>query len=352
LEPSRPAGNAHGRDRGINHRGRARQGSVPMTIVDKAKGAKSAVTHGATAAKEAVVGLASHEPMTPEQIAKHEDYKNRAVIITGLTMGRIVWKGDFCRDLVFYIKQTHVLIGMFCCHKLHPFTRVDRFIVWLEAICAGFGLSLLMVEDFRGETRKDLVGRSFALSVSICLSIMNVIVAQAATCRWVQAGTPIYDLCGRWGKCIGQKAGQVIVLQGMVISLLILVAGLSRATYIDVGKDGWRNIRYTFAVAQVYSWIFGVFICIGFYMLLYCGLGRWNCCCAFCVGSGQVGSNYKPDWMYPYGPEYPTDYEMMWKNDRCSYYDETEAAKHAAKRQAAAPPSQEAMDAMVLGGHL
>lgn len=44
------------------------------------------------------------------------------------------WSGSFGRDYVFFIRNWHPLIGIFCCHPLHPWMKRERLGMLLIAI--------------------------------------------------------------------------------------------------------------------------------------------------------------------------------------------------------------------------
>lgn len=53
--------------------------------------------------------------------------------------GSYYWSGNWCRDYNFFIANWHPLLGMFFCHPMHPWSKLDR----LSMLIFSLGMSCL-----------------------------------------------------------------------------------------------------------------------------------------------------------------------------------------------------------------
>lgn len=44
------------------------------------------------------------------------------------------WSGGCCQDYVYFVQQWHPFLGMFCCHPNHPWTKFERFLMFLVSL--------------------------------------------------------------------------------------------------------------------------------------------------------------------------------------------------------------------------
>lgn len=245
---------------------------------------------------------------------EEEKSKELEAIVQGLAQYRVVWGGGVCADGLLFIKQTHVLIGIFACHRMHPYSRCERFCVWLCLLCAGLGLSLLFVGP-DGRRGKDRGAHAEAGFVALVICIMHFVLQQVAMARCCAAGGMCY--CWGAGDWVGKCAGNIILFGALLIAIVFLFAGVRRAmnkaTPVDKAIAAW-------VVSQIYSNIGGVLISVGMYVYQLYGC----CCCNPCsylCGTGQgLRPPFQPDYCFPHGPEYPKDMHSFWQGDRFGCY--------------------------------
>lgn len=256
------------------------------------------------------------------KVQEAEDKKNQEAIIQGLIMGRVVWSGNLCEDYWFYLKQSHVILGIICCHRMHPYTRVERIVLFISLSLAGFGLSYMLL-DSEGEMKETMTAQAVGIMVSITLIIAQIIMYQAALCKCVQEGSCIFNCCGQRAKAVGEWAGRCIVLIGMIFGaccfLFGVLIGMMKGVPLGTAIQAW-------VFSQVYSWVLSVFT--GFLQFGFYWYGCWPCCCCnICsdyLGNGQAGQCLSgenaahPKFCYPHGIEYPADMDTLWDADRCS----------------------------------
>eukprot|EP00930_Biecheleria_cincta_P042399 TRINITY_DN29178_c0_g1_i1.p1 TRINITY_DN29178_c0_g1~~TRINITY_DN29178_c0_g1_i1.p1 ORF type:complete len:339 (-),score=34.47 TRINITY_DN29178_c0_g1_i1:197-1213(-) len=269
----------------------------------------------------------------PEAIALSEQRrKDREAIIQGLAQSRVVWSGGACTDCYVFIKQTHIIFGIFACHRMHPYSRCERFFVWLSLAIAGLGLSFMYVGP-DGKHGKDIGALAAGSVVSVWLSLMHVILQQASMARCCVEGGFCY--CWGAGKLMANFAGKIILFGGLLFAALCFIGGLGVALARSIPLD--KTIA-AWCVSQIYSSVWGVFISIGMYFYRLYGCCCCNPCGDFC-GTGQgLKPAVQPDWCYPHGPEHPKDVYLFWEGDRCGCYRPDGATSSTARAEAEDAP--------------
>lgn len=232
-----------------------------------------------------------------------EKRKNTEAIIQGLLHKRTEWRGNAWLDYLFFLKQKHVIIGMFLCHRMHPFTQAERFSANSIHTFAGFGFALLFSPREGDSWNTRQLRRVEGFIIGILLTIGNLILVQAAQCSCVQEGTCLYRRFGDSVKMPMERWGRWIHCIAWVFAICVLVIGL-------LGDVPVKSALPTFIHAKVYSWLFGLAIDSLMFFVYY----RGCCCCP-----GEVGPDgHKSRTAYPHGPQYPTDMDLFQMGDRCS----------------------------------
>lgn len=277
----------------------------PTNVKERTTGAVQAAserTASAVGAATEIIGNATANAMEPVVIP--EERKNREAIIQGLLQGRVVWYFGFWQDFWFYVKQTHVVIGIFLAHSMHPYSKLERMGVWLSSAVAGFGLSMMLLDE-TGEKKQDAAVIAAGISASIVLAIMNLIMVQCMTCSCIQEGSSCFKCAGDRGRSAAENVGWCLGAVGWIFALIFLGGGfLFRKAPLAI-------VIRAFVVSQGFSFLLGLGTGMLMFMLAYYG------CCGCC--SGQAGADrVKTSSPYPYGAEYPKDRNMFQAGDSCN----------------------------------
>jgi len=267
------------------------------------------------------------ERVSTQSSEKSEAKKDHEAIIQGLAQGRVVWSGNFCIDCWFHLKQTHIFLGIFACHKMHPYSRCERLFVWLSCAAAAFGLSIFFLRsDGTIEKRSSLLDAGFV--VSCWLTVIHFVLYQATMAKCCHEGGGCHF--GGVGRVAGECAGKFILASWVIFAAFCLLGAFmtskKRRIPVDRALGAW-------VVSQIYSAVQGIFVSVAMFLYYRYGLGCCNPCSSF-TGSGQsLDRPNHPSFCYPHGIEYPKDVKLMWDGDRCRCHE---------------PPGRGSVDAIVL----
>jgi hypothetical protein len=264
-----------------------------------------------------------------EQRRKEEHRKNEEAIIQGLALGRVIWHDSFCPDFWFYMKNNHTILAIFCCHKMHPYTRWKRAVVWLCGTFGNFGFSCIWYNysacqcdagqscscEMEGGDLVQVASRASAL----CMSIMLFLMYWFYTCRMARKGGPLY--CGAASeKCIVGLTKPIICYVSLVCFIIFGIGYMVQGQH----QGGYAIICKIWAMSEFYQFFIGFVFQGCFFLSLYMGCPCCNGLCTLCWGSGQGGGE-RPSFCYPHktpdGQYYPIGDEgltMLWGGDRCS----------------------------------
>jgi len=259
-------------------------------------------THNAPAVGSTAAGV-NVADLQPATVAQADDV---TAMIQGLLHGRVYWYGDFRFDMWFWIKQHHAILGIFLCHKMNPYSRCERFAVWLCCGCASFALGLLLLRS-TGEKRTG------ASVVSVLnggiLAVLHMIMVMLATCPCVQAGSKLH--ADRYRSCC-EKCGCFIMAYVWCKIALLLGVCVYFALWADVPID---HAFQVWAQSQLVAFASGIVSCAATFILKWYGLKG-----AFArLLPGQGGSDgARPKAAYPFGHTLPTDPQLLSGGDHCA----------------------------------
>lgn len=237
-----------------------------------------------------------------ESAARHA---NLIAMYQGLLHKRVYWYGDFYSDLCFWTKQNHVILGMFFCHRLHPYSRRERLSVWLCCGCASFAVGLLLLRS-TGEKR-DGASIVSVINGSI-LAVLHMSLKMLATCPCVQEGSGAHYVSCQW-YC--EECGCILMACIWCHIWVLLAVCIMFALWVGVPID---HAFQVWAQSQAVAFAFGVVICTLTFCLKWYGL-RGPLARVFPGQGGPEGA--RPKSAYPLGESMPSDPEIFPGGDRC-----------------------------------
>jgi len=216
---------------------------------------------------------------------------------------------------MFYLKQNHVLLAVFTSHRMHPYSKSERLLVYAASLLANFGVTMALLNPETGNEEEELDFMAASIVASIIITILTKIATQAFTCRCFQEGSCCH--CGQasksgaegLGRCV---AGICLVCASVIFAIGVLI-GWVRQIYL-------KHALIAFVWSQVSSSVMGFILGALFFTMSYAGI---PCCRGCCVG--QSGRDPRTTGAgFPHGAEYPTDWEMFVEGDHCSCYHDVE----------------------------
>jgi len=230
-------------------------------------------------------------------------HANSIAMLQGLLHKRVYWYGDFYSDLWFWTKQRHVVLGIFLCHQLHPYSRRERFAVWLCCGCASFALGLLLLKS-TGEKR----GLAPLLSIlnGCILAVLHISLKILATCPCVQEGSGAH--CCQW-YC--EECGIIVMACTSCCILILLGACIMVAMWVGVPMNCAFQL---WAKGQLVAFALGLIMCFVTFCLQWYGL-RGVLAHVFPGQGGPEGA--RPKSAFPFGATTPSDPQIFPGGDRC-----------------------------------
>lgn len=280
-------------DDGVNNVEVAATGADKKPAADNL-GAKGAAGGGERLAPDGADGAADIEGglESPEARKARMD---REAIIQGLLNGRSRWEGKFFFDLVFYLKQTHVLMSIVGCHKMHPFQILERIVIYLAAVVGSYGVVIAFM-DKTGKREDGIAIWIEGVSASFCVSCFTTIATKCLTCGCVQPGSCCAHRALRW---IAEGVGRLLAITCVISAVIVLGIGIVVGRHHEL--NFWKA-TWSWGLAQVVNLKWGLLFEFFAFSFAY-----WR------ESRGALSQS-----KYPHGPSYPKDLEMLWGNDRCS----------------------------------
>lgn len=172
--------------------------------------------------------------------------------------GSYYWSGEWCRDYRFFVANWHPLIGIWCCHPLHPWSKTERvammiFSVGVSTMPSAFlAITAHQAKDIENT---EIIQRTAGgvVFVFVTLPIMLVEVAL----YWIAIGDVFFK-----GRCDCIAATIRCFKSCCFISLVLLtimVAGMSCIAVV-AAKAEMKLMWYPVATARVQSWFMWFFI--------------------------------------------------------------------------------------------
>lgn len=180
----------------------------------------------------------------------------------GFAKQRVVWfggPGDWERDWLFYVENSHTLVSMCRGHALHPFDRYDRVCYLCCVLCMNLFISAWLQRE------RDEVARLeyyWSLVVwSVWLVVYDNVLRLLATSPCFQLGGSLYSICWLCRDCCLDCGRQGLYVL-LVLSVGIALAGLIVAVHNRVTPERFfatffvmRVLSYLWELAPI-SWTF------------------------------------------------------------------------------------------------
>lgn len=114
-----------------------------------------------------------------------------AAFRTDLARHKLVWTGNFCSDLWFYIKNSHPLLSICLSDKAHPLGRWERlfielFIFALASMWAASVVSFMTTTHTDSEFWDRSIYYGYSMLGGVVKMVVNGILKAAATCTGCQ----------------------------------------------------------------------------------------------------------------------------------------------------------------------
>mmetsp|Transcript_11277 Transcript_11277/g.30341 ORF Transcript_11277/g.30341 Transcript_11277/m.30341 type:complete len:214 (+) Transcript_11277:1667-2308(+) len=153
-------------------------------------------------------------------------------------------------DYVFYLKNQHALLSIFCAHPLHPFSRRERAVVMFCALCMCFLLTALgahLLELWRP------LGATFNFAFApITMLVWEQTLVTAATCECFQQAW-----CPTHTRNAAEKIGRAIIVLASAASVSFLVCGAILVQALKRSPAGFHFMR-NFVWTTTNSWVWGI----------------------------------------------------------------------------------------------
>jgi len=170
------------------------------------------------------------------------------------------WSGDFCRDYWFFVANWHPLLGIFCSHPLHPWTKSERALTFLVSCSLTLLPSAWLVSALHNEPK---AARKATIFAFITLPAMLLEVAL----YWFA----ISDVYFQGSACCRPIAALVGAVKRTCFLVALLVSGANVALSLQwLGGLPPERMIHPFLVSRMQSWLiwFPVWFlmpCLGFF---------------------------------------------------------------------------------------
>jgi hypothetical protein len=159
--------------------------------------------------------------------------------------------GSIWEQYWFNVKNSHVLLGICCAHRHHPFSRCERFFLLATVLMIQFAFSLIP-DVATGETPEqpeDLASMEFPLSVAVAIvvTILTSILKLAATVDDQCCGDRQGGIIRLYLKCSGRA---LIGWQFIIATMILATIGSS------VPAQKLLSGARVFAISLAQSWTF------------------------------------------------------------------------------------------------
>jgi len=242
--------------------------------------------------------------------------KDHQAIVQGLIWKRGVWYPDssILTNWWFFLCQKHVLLGIACCHKLHPYTRLERMFVWISCVITSIGLSLLFSDASFGEGLSEAQIQCYSLAISCYLATKAILMRSLVTCGIVQDGSCLQVAASVLNsdaklKRSCERIGCRVAAFSCVISLMWFIAGVC---VVQGEIFNYGQFFEEFFLSQIYSWLIELGTVTGRFLMGWYGFR----CVSGPEGTGDDEVKKAMTGKYPEGIEYPKDKNRLWENDR------------------------------------
>jgi len=173
------------------------------------------------------------------------------------------WSGEWCRDYLFFIANWHPLVGMFCSHPVHPWSKRERLATFIFSV--GFSLlpaAILAIMENESDNKMMVHIASGMVFVFITLPIM----------LWELA---LYWIAVADSFCVGrcnQVVQVVVCCQKLLLSCSVFTAIVSAAlscAIVAVSSASLDRLVTGVCTSRVQSWLTWFLLmtflpCIGF----------------------------------------------------------------------------------------
>lgn len=175
------------------------------------------------------------------------------------------WTGNCCMDYVFFVRNWHPFLGIFCSHPAHPYSKLERIAILFVVCC----LSILPAEliELGFERAEDEgffgFGASIGKRVAVLVFVTLPVTILSTALYWCLV---LDDLCCSFLRTCVQRGAQCCLGFALCASVAILVLSLLLAQALNVDLEA---VAHTSLKSQIQSWVvwFPVWTflpCVGF----------------------------------------------------------------------------------------
>lgn len=135
---------------------------------------------------------------------------------------RVVWIGDYASDLWLYLRNNHIVLGIFLKDKHHPLGRLSRLAVLYCSACASFAISAII--DSPNVSDSTTVALGFSVVFYVYFIRVLGTWGKGRMFRRVRGMSGCCRCCGRLGLLAGMCCSTILFLIGLLVVTLVRLA--------------------------------------------------------------------------------------------------------------------------------
>jgi len=180
------------------------------------------------------------------------------------------WSGNFCTDFLFFVCNWHPLLGLFCSHPAHPWTKKERLATTILSIALSMLPAALLVAVASETDRTDvklLTGGVVFLAVTLPVIIWEIAL------YWIVVGDAFCKgRCDMAGSCMA--AFQRCCFCASLFCAVVCAFGAMMIVYGS--KSTAYKLFLSVATSRVQSWViwFPIWTFLPYLGYLHCWTGE------------------------------------------------------------------------------
>ncbi|KAJ8612871.1 hypothetical protein CTAYLR_002055 [Chrysophaeum taylorii] len=179
-----------------------------------------------------------------------EEERNERATREGFAKNRVVWfggPGDWQKDYVFHIENSHTLVSMCRGHAMHQFDRVDRAAHLCCVLCMNLFISAWLQREKDQVMMADYY--TWVAAWSVALVAYDKALRCLATSPCFQVGGSLHEACCR--DCCRDCGRQGLYL-ALVVSAAFAIAGVALAISLRANVSRFFG---TFVAMKLFSYL-------------------------------------------------------------------------------------------------